>query len=91
MKPMRILLGSLVAISLVTGVNVSLNSKGKCFLDITLSGIESLTSGDPGSNFGCGRAVYQWNDKNIFGHENFVKCQSGCPEGEGRDPQYMNC
>lgn len=91
MKLVKIILGSFVVVCAATSVNLSLNNKDRNIFDVAASGIESLTTGDDNNNFGCGRAAYQWKDKNVFGHVNFVKCQSGCPEGEGRDPQYMNC
>lgn len=40
----------------------------------------------------CGYAAYQWKDKGLLGtHVNFTKCRRGCPDEEGRDPQYIDC
>lgn len=81
----------LIVLSVVTLFNVCAHNSFKSnVIDLTMSGIEALTRSESG-NFGCGRAAYQWKDKGLWGNVNFVKCQLGCPEGEGRDPQYMNC
>lgn len=76
----------------VTGIwNFSQTQNEVELSDLALANVEALANGESGGDFGCGNAAYEWDSDWYEDTKNFTKCRSGCPEGSGTDPKYMNC
>ncbi len=71
-------------------ISISSHQHEEGLTDLQLSNAEALTTGE-NTGYGCGMAAYEWDNDWYEDTKNFAKCRSGCPEGSGTSPKYMNC
>ena len=79
------------AMAVAAGWNFNQSKNETQLSDLALANVEALANGESGGCFGCGNAAYEWDSDWYEDTKNFTKCRSGCPEGSGTEPKYMNC
>ena len=90
MKKSILKISMVTALAAITGYGIYAYQTENTLSDIALANVEALASGENG-NYGCGRAVYEWDNDWYEDTKHFTRCMQGCPDGEGTSPKYMNC
>lgn len=80
------------AIAMVAGYNMyQSQSVMNGMSEFALANVEALASGESSGGYGCGYAVYEWDNDWYEDSKSFTRCVSGCPTGSGTEPKYVQC
>ena len=91
MKRLKLKIAMVAVVAAVAGtVTYQNQTKEVVMSELALANVEALAFGESGS-FGCGRAVYEWDNDWYEDTKHFTRCMQGCPDGEGTSPKYINC
>ena len=90
MKRLKLKIAMVAVVAAVAGYVTYQNQTKVVWSELTLANVEALAFGESGS-FGCGRAVYEWDNDWYEDTKHFTRCMQGCPDGEGTSPKYINC